>query len=129
MLKLKNGDALIRLGLGLLFVWGGVSKLFGILGGPGLVGFSGMLQSIGFEFLGGTTIILAIIIAVVELVGGLALIVNKKFVHASYVLLALVMLVALVLVHIGSGAWGQIMMHIAFMLTLGGLAINTRTDK
>ena len=128
-MKIKNGNAFIRWGLGLLFVWGGLSKLFGILGGPGLSGFSGMLQSIGFEFLGGASIVLAVIIAVVELVGGLALIVNKKFVHASYVLLALVMLVALVLVHIGSGAWNQIMMHVALLLTLGGLAINTRSDR
>lgn len=122
----NNGYLFIRWGIGLLFLWGGLGKLIpGFLGGPGIAEFTNMLQGIGFGFLGEVAVVLAVVVAVVELLAGLMIIVNKKFVHLSYVLLAIILFVALVLVHIGSGAWMNIMIHVAIFLALAGFAIAT----
>lgn len=50
---MKYSNLIIRIGLGLLFVWGGLEKfLIGYFGGVGLDKMASSLQSIGFGFLG-----------------------------------------------------------------------------
>ena len=120
-----NGNLLIRLGMGLLFVWGGLEKFFeGFLGGVGLQNMAGFLKSSGLAFLGDTgTYVLGFILALLELVAGAAILANIKL-FESYAFLAFIMLMALVLVHIPSGNWMNIMIHIALLFTLAGLALN-----
>ena len=120
-----NGNLLIRLGMGLLFVWGGLEKFFeGFLGGVGLQNMADFLKSSGLAFLGDTgTYVLGFILALLELVAGAAILANKKL-FESYAFLAFIMFMALVLVHIPSGNWMNIMIHIALLFTLVGLALN-----
>lgn len=123
----KTGNLIIRIGIGLLFVWGGIEKFIeGFLGGVGLQAMADMLKSSGLGFLGDTgTYALAAILALLELVAGILVLVGKQLFYA-YAFLAFVMLMALVLVHIPSGNWLNIMIHIALLGTLAGLAINNR---
>lgn len=125
-----NGNLLIRIGMGLLFVWGGLEKFFeGFLGGVGLKNMAGFLQSSGLDFLGDTgAYVLGAILALLELLAGILLLINKKLFEA-YAFLAFIMLMAMVLVHIPSGNWMNIMIHLALLLTLSGLALNSRTTK
>jgi len=123
-----NGNLLIRIGFGLLFVWGGLEKFIeGFLGGVGLQNMADFLSASGLEFLGnGGNYALGAVLAALELIAGIALLINKKLLYA-YGFLAFVMLMALVLVHIPSGAWMNIMIHVALTLTLAGLALNVLT--
>ncbi|NAS30410.1 DoxX family membrane protein [Flavobacteriaceae bacterium R38] len=127
---MKNGNFLIRAGFGLLFIWGGLEKFFeGFLGGVGLDNMAAFLSSSGLGFLGETgTYVLGAILAVLELVAGIALIINKKLFEA-YLILAFIMLIALVMVHIPSGVWMNIMIHLTLFLTLLGLCLNSRSAK
>jgi len=122
-----NGNILIRIGFGLLFIWGGLEKFFeGFLGGVGLQNVANFLQAIGFSFLGDTgSYILGIVLAALELIAGVALLTNKKL-FESYAFLAFIMLVALVLVHIPSGSWMNSMIHLSLVTTLAGLSLNSR---
>ena len=121
------GNLLIRIGFGLLFVWGGLEKFIeGFLGGVGLDNMAAFLRSSGLAFLGETgSYILGAILAALELIAGILLIANKKLFEA-YAFLAFIMLMALVLVHIPSGNWMNIMIHIALLTTLAGLALNEK---
>ena len=50
---MKTGNIIIRIGFGLLFVWGGLEKFIeGFLGGVGLNNMAAFLKSSGFAFLG-----------------------------------------------------------------------------
>ncbi|NAS29943.1 DoxX family membrane protein [Flavobacteriaceae bacterium R38] len=122
-----NGNLIIRIGFGLLFVWGGLEKFFeGFLGGVGLDNMAGFLKSSGLAFLGDTgTYIVGAVLALLELAAGVLILINKQLFY-SYAFLAFIMLMALVLVHIPSGNWMNIMIHIALFTTLGGLAINEK---
>ncbi|WP_452220632.1 DoxX family membrane protein [Lacinutrix salivirga] len=122
---MKNGNLLIRIGFGLLFVWGGLEKFIeGFLGGVGLENMANFLKSSGLAFLGDTgTYIVGAILAALELLAGILLLVNKKMFEA-YAFLAFIMLMALVLVHIPSGNWMNIMIHVALLFSLAGLALN-----
>jgi len=122
-----NGNILIRIGFGLLFIWGGLEKFFeGFLGGVGLQNVANFLQASGFSFLGDTgSYILGIVLAALELIAGVALLTNKKL-FESYAFLAFIMLVALVLVHIPSGSWMNSMIHLSLVTTLAGLSLNSR---
>jgi Predicted membrane protein len=121
---MKSGNFIIRLGLGLLFVWGGVEKYFeDFLGGVGLKNMADFLKSTGWAFLGDTgTYALGFILATLELIAGILLLANKKLFYACG-FLSFIMLVALVTVHIPSGNWMNIMIHIALFTTLLGLAL------
>jgi putative oxidoreductase len=125
-----TGNLIIRIGIGLLFVWGGIEKFIeGFLGGVGLQAMADMLKGSGLAFLGDTgTYALGAILALLELVAGILVLVGKQLFYA-YAFLAFVMLMALVLVHIPSGNWLNIMIHIALLGTLTGLAINNRPVK
>ncbi len=127
---MNYGDTFIRIGFGILFLWGGLEKLFeGFLGGVGLHNMAEFLQNSGWSFLGSSgTYILALVLALMEILAGLALILERK-VFPAYSFLAFIMLVALVTVHIPSGNWMMIMIHIALITTLTGLALQSRNSK
>jgi putative oxidoreductase len=120
----NTGNLIIRLGIGLLFVWGGLEKFFeGFLGGVGLDNMAAFLKNSGLAFLGDTgTFAVGAILAALELVAGILVLLNKNLLYA-YGFLAFIMLMALVLVHIPSGNWMNIMIHIALFTTLLGSAV------
>jgi len=127
---MNNGNLIIRIGFGLLFIWGGLEKFIeGFLGGVGLDNMAAFLRSSGLAFLGETgTYALGAILALLELVAGVLLIANKKLFYA-YIFLAFIMFMALVLVHIPSGNWMNIMIHIALFTTLIGLGLNAKASE
>jgi putative oxidoreductase len=121
---MKTGNIIIRIGLGLLFVWGGLEKFFeGFLGGVGLQNMADFLKSSGLGFLGDNgSFALGALLALLELVAGVLILANKKVKYA-YGFLSFIMLIALLIVHIPSGNWMNIMIHIALFTTLLGLSI------
>lgn len=126
---MKIGSIIIRVGFGLLFVWGGFEKFIeGFLGGVGLDNMAAFLKSSGLGFLGDSgTYILGAVLALIELVAGILLFANKQLFYA-YGVLAFIMLVALLSVHIPSGNWMNIMIHIALFAALLGLALENKED-
>ena len=124
------GNLVIRSGFGLLFIWGGLEKFIeGFLGGVGLDNMAAFLSSSGLSFLGDTgTYVLGAILAALELIAGILVIINKQTLYA-YAFLSFIMLMALVLVHIPSGNWMNIMIHIALTTTLAGLALKEQPVK
>lgn len=124
------GNFIIRLGLGLLFVWGGLEKFFeGYFGGVGLEKMAGALQSIGFGFLGETgNYLLAIFLATTELIAGILIIANKKLAWA-YFYAAIIMFVALITVYFPRADWMQSMIHIALLTTFLGLGVEAYQKK
>ena len=126
---MKIGSIIIRIGFGLLFVWGGLEKLIeGFLGGVGLDNMAAFLKSSGLGFLGDSgTYVLGAVLALVELAAGLLLFANKQLFYA-YGILAIIMLVALLSVHIPSGNWMYIMIHLALFTTLLGLALEQKEE-
>jgi putative oxidoreductase len=127
-LEIMNlGNLIIRIGIGLLFVWGGVEKFIeGFLGGVVLDAVAGLLKSSGLAFLGDAgTYALGALLAALELVSGIMVLVGKQLMYA-FGFLAFVMLMALILVHIPSGNWMNIMIHIALLGVLAGLAIQAK---
>lgn len=129
-----SGIAVMNWGMGILFFWGGVEKFvkdFGIgfagfPGGVGLDGMSGFLGQIGFGFLGETGLLaLAVALAVTEIITGLCLLFGKKTQEAAAVL-AFIILVALALAHAPSGNWMNIMIHLALLTSLTGMALTSQ---
>ena len=118
---MKYSNLIIRLGIGLLFIWGGLEKFFeGFLGGIGLQNMADFLKSSGLAFLGDNgTYVLGVLLELFELVAGILVLANKKLQYA-YTFLAFIMFVALV--NIPSGNWMNIMIHITLFMTLLGLA-------
>ena len=90
------GDLAARLVLGLIFILAGIGKLFGPA--PGIEGFTGMLTGLGIPVAG----VMAIIVGIIELVGGVLLIIGFLDKYAA-LLLAIIMLVATIMVHIPNG--------------------------
>ena len=86
------GDFFIRIVAGLIFVFAGYSKLSGISN------FEGMLAGIGFPAPG----IFAIIVAIIELIGG-AMLVLGLWTYIAAILLAVVMVFAILTVHVQDG--------------------------
>lgn len=127
-MKTVTGNFIIRFGFALLFIWGGVEKFIeGFLGGVGLQNMADFLSQSGLAFMGNTgTYVLGALLALLELVAGILLLVNKQTFYA-YVFLAFVMFMALVLVHIPSGNWMNIMIHIVLTTTLAGLAVEEKS--
>jgi putative oxidoreductase len=85
----------LRLSLGISFIYHGYPKL---VTGEGHQGFAGMLTNIGVPAPG----IMAWVVAIVEVVGGLALIIGA-FVAIASLLLLIDMVVALIKVHLAAG--------------------------
>lgn len=123
------GNLITRLGFALLFIWGGLEKFIeGFLGGVGLQNMADFLAQSGLAFLGDTgTYALGAILALLELAAGVLLLVKKQTVIA-FAFLAFVMFMALVLVHIPSGNWMNIMIHIALTMVLAGQAIEGKHE-
>ncbi|MFA5231967.1 MAG: DoxX family protein [Candidatus Omnitrophota bacterium] len=95
---LNWGILVLRLGIGIMFMAHGLQKSFGLFGGPGIKGFSGMLSGLGFvpaEFW-------AYVAAYTELVGGLFLIMGVQVRPAAALLLILIVTAAFK-VHLGKG--------------------------
>jgi putative oxidoreductase len=126
-MKTGLGNLIIRVGFALLFMWGGLEKFIeGFLGGVGLQNMADFLKQSGLTFLGDSgTYILGALLALLELAAGILLLINKKTMYA-YAFLAFIMLMALILVHIPSVNWMNIMIHIALTNTLAGLALQEK---
>jgi len=121
---MKAGSIIIRIGIGLLFVWGGLEKFMeGFLGGVGLDNMAAFLKSNGLAFLGDSGVYaVGALLAAVELAAGILVLINKQLLYA-YAFLAFIMFMALILVHIPSGNWMNIMIHVALFTTMLGLAL------
>ena len=95
--KLNNykdwGTLFLRIFIGLIFAFYGAQKLFGAFGGAGVQGFTEMLGNMGFPL----AVFFAILVGLVEFLGGLALAVGFVTRYAA-VLLGVVMLVAFIVV-------------------------------
>ena len=105
------GLFLLRLTIGLLFVYGGVGKLFGVLGGPGIEMFSGMVWGMVW---------LAYLVAVVELVTGIMLLVGF-FTRFASIALVIVMVAAILIAHNPFTMDGQLMAALIRLTIIGGL--------
>jgi len=128
-----NGNLLIRIGIGLIFVWGGLEKFIpGFLGGPGLEGATGFVGSV-FGVTGVVATILTVGLAIVELAAGLLIIAGKKLFEA-YAVLTVILLVAIITVWLPAGfkdmsgnnnvTWVTLITHIGLLLTMAGLTLN-----
>ena len=124
---MNNGNLIIRIGFGLLFIWGGLEKFIeGFLGGVGLQNMANFLLSSGLGFLGESgAYVLGGLLAFFELAAGILLIANIQKMYA-YFFLSFIMLMAILLVHIPSGNWMNIMIHLALITSLLGLGINEK---
>ena len=88
----------LRTVLGIMFMAHGSQKAFGMLGGPGIKGFSQMLAGLGFS----PAVFWAYVVAYLELIGGLFLILGV-FMRSSAILLLTMIIVAIVKVHLPNG--------------------------
>lgn len=129
MIMEKIGSFTIRLGLGLLFVWGGLEKLFsGFLGGVGLDNMSAFLGKVGFGFLGEGTYYLAIWLAITELIAGVLILINKKTFYAG-LYAGFVLAIALFTVYVPAGNWMQSMIHFALITAYVGVGLEAYKDR
>ncbi len=130
-----NGNVLIRIGIGLIFVWGGLEKFIpGFLGGPGLEGATGFVGSV-FGVTGVIATILTVGLAIAELAAGILVIMGKKLFEA-YAVLTVILLVAVIMVWLPAGfkdmsgnnnvTWVTLITHIGLLLTLAGLTLSSR---
>jgi putative oxidoreductase len=92
------GPFFLRVAVGVIFVVHGAQKLFGAFGGPGLKGFSGMIDKLGLE----PVMAWATAVALVEFVGGIFLILGFMT-RLSALLISVVMAVAIIFVHLSQG--------------------------
>ncbi|MBN1872077.1 MAG: DoxX family protein [Candidatus Omnitrophica bacterium] len=88
----------LRLGLGIMFMYHGLQKAFGLFGGSGINGFANMLKGLGFT----QPVFWAYVVACTELIGGLLLILGI-LTRAVSILLIVVMVVAIAKVHLPNG--------------------------
>jgi putative oxidoreductase len=98
------GPAVLRLAVGAVFVAHGSQKLFGVWGGGGPDGTAAFFRQLGLS----PAYPLALVVGVVELIGGLMLIAGAYTLAASLAL-AIVMAVAIWKVHLPNGFfinWG-----------------------
>lgn len=131
-----NGNTVVRIGIGLLFVWGGLEKFIpGFFGGVGLDAMSEFLKQSGLSFLGGGTYVVGALLAVAELVAGILILANKRLFEA-YLAVAFFMFMALILVWLpavfnsesilASSGWMNVIIHITLMLVPLGLALEAK---
>ncbi|MDD5477583.1 MAG: DoxX family protein [Candidatus Omnitrophica bacterium] len=92
------GILILRLGIGIMFVAHGLQMAFGLFGGPGVKGFSGMLSSLGFF----PAIFWSYVASYTVLVGGLLLIAGVQTRPAATLLLIFI-LTAAIKVHLSKG--------------------------
>ena len=92
------GPAALRLVVGAVFVAHGAQKLFGVWGGGGLEGTAAYFTQLGLR----PALPLAALVGMVELVGGLMLIIGAATLFAALAL-AMTMAVAIWKVHLANG--------------------------
>lgn len=92
------GPAVLRVGLGLIFVAHGAQKLFGIWGGGGIAGTTAFFEQLGIPL----AMPMAVAVGVAEFLGGLMLILGA-FTSVAALTLILVMLGAIWTVHLAHG--------------------------
>ena len=130
---MSNGNLIIRIGIGLIFIWGGLEKFIpGFLGGPGLEGASGFVGGV-FGIEGTIATILTVVLALAELGAGLLVISGKKL-FLAYAALTVIMLVAIITVWLPAGlkdmsgnnnvTWVTLITHIGLLLILAGQTLN-----
>jgi len=135
---MKNGNLIIRIGIGLIFIWGGLEKFIpGFLGGPGLEGATGFVGGL-FGVEGTLATILTVGLAITELVAGVLVVSGKKLFEA-YSVLTIILSVAVLMVWLPAGlkdmsgnnnvTWVTLITHIGLLFTLAGLALNAKGDK
>lgn len=95
---LDLGILILRLGIGIMFVAHGLQMAFGLFGGPGVKGFSGMLTSLGFY----PALFWSYVASYTVLIGGLALILGVQTRPAAGLLLIFI-LTAGIKVHLSKG--------------------------
>ena len=133
-----NGNVLIRIGIGIIFIWGGLEKFIpGFFGGPGLTGATGFVGGV-FGVEGVIATILTVGLAITELAAGVLVVIGKKL-FISYTVLTIILLVATLMVWGPAGfkdmsgannvTWVILITHIGLLLTLGGLALNQKNIK
>lgn len=94
------GLTILRVVTGLVFIGHGLPK-FGILGGAGLAGTAGFMESLGLPF----PMLMAFLVASSEALGGLLLVIGFMVRPAAFTLV-IAMLVATFLVHWDNGMFG-----------------------
>jgi putative oxidoreductase len=92
------GILVLRLGLGIMFLAHGLQMAFGLFGGPGVKGFSGMLAGLGFV----PAMLWSYVASYTVLIGGLLLIVGIQTRPAAALLLIFIVTAA-VKVHLSKG--------------------------
>jgi putative oxidoreductase len=101
-------DLPLRVALGVVFITAGFGKLFGQ---PGLAGFQGMLQGIGFPLAG----MFALLVAVIEFGGAIALFLGLYTRYAA-ALLSVILIVAIITVKIpGDGGLASMFTDIGLL--------------
>lgn len=109
---------LVRLGVGVVFLTHGVGKLFGV--GPfalGITNTSGFFASLGIP----AALFFALVVALVETLGGLAVLLGLFTRHAA-LLLAIDMVVAILVFHIPKGFYASTG-ELPLLLATGTLAL------
>lgn len=99
------GPAVLRVGLGIIFVAHGAQKLFGVWGGGGIAGTTAFFEQLGIPL----AMPLAVAVGVTEFLGGLMLILGA-FTPVAALALTLVMLGAIWTLHLDQGFfldWSQ----------------------
>lgn len=104
------GLLVLRVTLALLFIYGGVGKLFGVLGGPGIEGFSGMVWG---------QVWLAYIVALTELIAGFMLLVGFMARSASFAL-SVIVIFAIAMVHNPFVTMSELMNALIRLTIIGG---------
>ena len=124
---------MIRIGIGLIFIWGGLEKFIpGFFGGPGFEGATGFVGGV-FGIEGVIATILTIVLAITELTAGVLIVIGKRLFEA-YAAVTVIMLVAIIMVWLPGGlkdmsgnnnvTWITLIVHIGLLLTLAGLTLN-----
>lgn len=114
------GILVLRIALGVTFIAHGLQKTVGAFGGPGIKGFSSMLQGMGFA---GDPVIWAGLAATSELAGGL-LVLFGILPRIGALLIACVMAVAVLKVHLTKGFFaGQGGFEYPFVLFMAAVSI------
>lgn len=99
-MMINLGLLIIRLVIGVLFVGHGVQKLFGWLGGYGLKGTGGWMESIGIK----PGVTMALLAGLAELIGGILFALGLLTPLAG-IMIAGTMVMAIVKVHAPNGLW------------------------